>query len=66
MTHATCRLTAKNRDRLRNATLGNRLWASFTVTTGADELTLDRVVLVDGWPLTEHSWCCDLVAAGTD
>jgi len=30
MTHATCRLTAKNRDQLRNPTLGNRLWATFT------------------------------------
>ena len=28
MTHATCRLTAKNRDQLRNPTLGNRVWAS--------------------------------------
>jgi len=30
MTHVTCRLTAKNRDQLRNRTLGNRVWASFT------------------------------------
>ena len=35
MTHVTCRLTAKNRDRLRNLpsrnpTLGNRVWATFT------------------------------------
>ena len=30
MTHVTCRLTAKNRDQLRNPTLGNRVWASFT------------------------------------
>ena len=29
MNHVTCRLTAKNRDQLRNATLGNRVWASF-------------------------------------
>ena len=26
MTHITCRLTAKNRDQLRNPTLGNRVW----------------------------------------
>ena len=26
----TCRLTAKNRDQLRNPTLGNRVWATFT------------------------------------
>ena len=29
MTHVTCRLTAKNRDQLRNRTLGNRVWATF-------------------------------------
>jgi len=32
MTHVTCRLTAKNRDQLRNPTLGNRVWATFLVT----------------------------------
>jgi len=31
MTHVTCRLTAKNRDQLRNSTPGNRVWATFTV-----------------------------------
>ena len=30
MTHVTCRLTAKNRDQLRNPTLGNRVWATST------------------------------------
>jgi len=30
MTHVTCRLTARNRDQLRNRTLGNRAWATFT------------------------------------
>ena len=30
MTHLTCRLTAKNWDQLRNPTLGNRVWATFT------------------------------------
>ena len=29
MTHITCRLTAKNRDQLRNPRLGNRVWAAF-------------------------------------
>ena len=28
MTHVTCKLTAKNRDQLRNPTLGNRVWAT--------------------------------------
>ena len=31
MTHVTCRMTAKNRDQLRNPTLGNRVWATFTL-----------------------------------
>jgi len=30
MTHVTCRLSAKNRDQLRNPTPGNRVWATFT------------------------------------
>jgi len=29
MTHVTCRLTAKNRDQLRNPTLGSRVRATF-------------------------------------
>jgi len=29
MTHVTCRLTAKNRNELRNPTLVNRVWATF-------------------------------------
>ena len=31
MTHVTCRLTAKNRDQLRNPSLGNRVWATFLI-----------------------------------
>jgi len=30
MTHVTCRLTNENRDQLRNPTLGNRIWATFS------------------------------------
>ena len=33
MTHITCRLTAKNRDQLRNPTLGNRVWVAFIFRT---------------------------------
>ena len=33
MTHITCRPTAKNRDQLRNPTLGNRVRATFTFFT---------------------------------
>ena len=29
MTRVTCKLTAKNRDQLRNPTLGNRVWSTF-------------------------------------
>ena len=32
MTRVTCRLTAKDRDQLRNPPLGNRVWATFTFT----------------------------------
>ena len=32
MTHVTYRLTSKNRDQLRNPTLGNGVWATFTST----------------------------------
>ena len=33
MIHVTCRLTAKNRDQLRNPTLGTRVSATFTFFT---------------------------------
>ena len=35
MIHVTCRLTAKYRDQLRNPTLGNRIWATFTFLKSA-------------------------------
>ena len=31
MTHVTCRLTAKNWDQLRDHTLSNQVWATFTL-----------------------------------
>jgi len=37
MTYITCRLTAKNRDQLRNPTLGNRVWATFAFCRIAQE-----------------------------
>jgi len=37
VTHVTCRLTAKNLDQLRNPTLGNRVWATFTFLSAAYE-----------------------------
>jgi len=39
MTDVTCRLTAKNRDQLRNPTLGNVVWATFTFSN--DTLSMD-------------------------
>ena len=43
-THVTCRLTAKNRDQLRNPTLGTRVWATFYMF-----LFLSRP-RSEGWP----------------
>jgi len=45
MTHVTCRLTAKNRDQLRNPTLGNRVWATFTFTF----LCVQNQILFNSW-----------------
>jgi len=43
MTHVTCRLTAKNRDPVRNPTHGTRVWATFTFFTfKAREVRKDR------------------------
>jgi len=39
MTHVNCRLTGKNRDQLRNPTLGNRVWATFTILAAVLEGT---------------------------
>ena len=43
MTHVTCRLTAKNRDQLRNPTLGNRAWATFTLSMSTSACVPVRV-----------------------
>ena len=45
LTHVTCKLTAKNRDQLRNPTLGNRVWATFTRANLAFQLTVAFLVL---------------------
>ena len=46
MTHVTCRLTAKNRDQLRNPTLGNRVWATFfTITCTATHRATQQLSL---------------------
>jgi len=41
VTHITCRLTAKNWDQLRNPTLCNRVWATFTFY-----IVIDVIVIV--------------------
>ena len=37
MTYVTCRLTAENRDQLRNPTLGSRVWTTFTFYVGLSQ-----------------------------
>jgi len=49
MTHVTCRLTAKNRDQLRNPTLGNRVCATFTFLT-----LITQTVALNGDPITPN------------
>jgi len=51
MTHITCRLTAKNRDQLRNPTLGNQVWATFTfLPLSEDEDDRQHGVFIGGAP----------------
>ena len=52
MTHVTCRLTAKNRDRLRNPTLGSRSWATFTFLLSA---MYSWSILTSQWDFTPCS-----------
>ena len=52
MTHINCRETAKNRDQLRNPTLGNRVWTTFTCRR--DETTSEATLsahLIAVWSL---------------
>ena len=58
MTHDNCRLTAKNRDQLRNPTLGNRVWGlPFLITELLTDVRVgvrarldgDRRALAGGW-----------------
>ena len=48
MTHFTCRLTAKNRDLLRNPMIGIRVWATFfaIVFVRADTVTRPPLLLL--------------------
>jgi len=60
MTHVTCRLTAKNRDRLRNPMLGNWVWATFTSffteQAGIDTETLLWLAVWCVIVVTEEDW----------
>jgi len=64
MTPVTCRLTAKNRDQLRNPTLGNRVWATFTFyykTGSLIQVTMDLNSLMT-WTAVKllsvrQAWC---------
>ena len=54
MTHVTCRLTAKNRDQLRNPTLGNnRVCATFTLFNTSVRFT-DRCKLAADSPCADQ------------
>ena len=52
MTYVTCRLTAKNRDQLRNPTLGNRVWATFFT-----KKTSCILACVCGWWIARDGYC---------
>jgi len=47
MTHVTCGLTAKNRDHLRNPMLGNRVWATFLMSSST---FFTSVPCIESWP----------------
>jgi len=57
MTHVTCRLTAENRDQVRNSTLGSRVWATFIFTPVhiADGISFGSAVLRDSLLGTSES-----------
>jgi len=55
MTHVTCRLTAKNRDQLRNPTLGNRVWASFFCHVPSPRMT-DATATPSNYHNVTSSW----------
>jgi len=62
MTHATGRLTAKNRDQLGNPTLGNRVWATFTFLIvglrGGNNITIaDHTRSFDFFPIPIRFLC---------
>jgi len=55
MTHVTCRLTAKNRDQLRNPALGNRVSAKFTISIDACDFRGAQISAMNGGDSTPSS-----------
>ena len=55
MIHVTCRLTAKNRDQLRNPTLGNRVWATFLTYNNPWRQILHLKLFMSQW-----NTCCGI------
>ena len=66
MTHITCRLTAKNRDQLRNPTLGNRVWATFTFFYhGESDIRFyfaKSISFITSFARTVHHWLSHVVS----
>ena len=58
MTHVTCRLTAKNRDQLRNPTLGNGVWATFVIKRFIHKRKVVPFLLSRGAFLRSTVWAC--------
>jgi len=57
MTHVTCSLSAKNRDQVRNPTLGNRVWATFFIATQMIVLGNFRSIVSRKVETTARSCC---------
>jgi len=49
MTHVTCSLTAKDRDQLRNPTLGKQVWATFCYTAAYTQSDPQRAAPTGAW-----------------
>jgi len=58
MTHVTCRLSAKNRHQLRNPTLGNRVWATFTFFYHAIKWFSEAYTQTDPLGGSTDAWLC--------
>jgi len=58
MTRVTRRLTAKNRDQLRNHTLGNRVWATFNFITTRLHSNGRGLLLQSDWRGMRSCWLC--------